>query len=192
MVIMQKDFFNAVEFSHLLLKENIVSGDLVVDATAGNGYDTKFLADLVGTEGKVYSFDIQKDAITKSRKLLENNNLAAQAKLILDSHANLDQYLNQKIKAAVFNLGYLPGGNKEIITRKESTITALEKLIKLLKNNGIIILVIYSGHPGGEEEKNAILDFASRLNHKKFNVLNYEFLNQPSYPPQVLAIKKRN
>ncbi len=189
---MPNKYFNAVEFSHLLLRENISSGDTVVDATAGNGYDSKFLASLVGIEGEVYSFDIQKDAVNKSRKLLEKNNLAAQVKLILDSHANVDQYINKQIKAAVFNLGYLPGGNKEIITREQSTISALEKLIELLQNDGVIILVIYSGHPGGEEEKNAILDFASKLNFKKFNVLNYEFLNQPGSPPQVLAIKKRD
>lgn len=189
---MQKDFFNAVEFSHLLLKENVAAGDIVIDATAGNGHDSKFLADLVGAAGKVYSFDIQKEAITETNELLEKNGLAAQVQLIMDSHANLDQYLNKKIAAAIFNLGYLPGGNKEIITRKESTITALEKSINLLKKNGIIILVIYSGHPGGAEEKNGILDFASKLNYKEFNVLNYEFLNQPGPPPQILAIKKRN
>ena len=56
---------------------------------------------------------------------------------------------------------------------------------------GLIILVIYSGHPGGEEEKNELLDFASKLDHKKFNVLNYKFLNQLGSPPQILAIKKR-
>lgn len=189
---MQKNFFNAVEFSHLLLKENITSGDLVVDATAGNGYDSKYLAALVGEEGKVISFDIQKEAINQSKKLLEKDGLKDRVNLILDSHANLDQYINKGITAAVFNLGYLPGGDKEIITRKESTITALEKLISLLKNNGIIILVIYSGHPGGEEEKKAIVDFASKLNYKKFNVLNYEFINQPGSPPQILAVKKRD
>lgn len=188
---MQKDFFNAVEFSHLLLKENISAGDVVIDATAGNGHDTKYLADLVGTAGKVYSFDIQKEAITKTRELLEKNELAAQTQLILDSHANLDQYLNKKISAVIFNLGYLPGGNKEIITRSETTIAAVEKSIELLQKNALIILVIYSGHPGGKEEKNALLDFASKLDYKKFNVLNYEFLNQPGPPPQILAIKKR-
>ena len=109
----------------------------------------------------------------------------------MDSHANIDQYLTQKISAAIFNLGYLPGGNKEIITKSESTTAALNKSIELLKKNGVIILVIYSGHSGGKEEKKVLLDFASELNYKKFNVLNYDFLNQPGPPPQVLAIKKR-
>lgn len=189
---MQKDFLNAVQYSHLLLKKNITEGDLVIDATAGNGHDTNFLAELVGKMGKVYSFDIQKEAITNTKKLLEKKNLADQVQLIHDSHANLDQYLDQKITAAIFNLGYLPGGNKEIITRKESTIPAVEKSIELLQKNAIIIIVIYSGHPGGGEEKKALLDFASDLDHKKFNVLNYKFLNQPGPPPEIIAIKKRN
>ncbi|RAK11172.1 putative rRNA methylase [Halanaerobium saccharolyticum] len=188
---MQKDFLNAVEFSHLLLKENVEAGDLVIDATAGNGHDTKYLAELVGADGKVFAFDIQEKAIDQTRELLKMNELSARAELILDSHAKIDQYLTQKISAAIFNLGYLPGGNKEIITRSESTISALKKSIELLKKNGIVILVIYSGHSGGEEEKNELLDFASALDYKKFNVLNYEFLNQPGTPPQVLAIKKR-
>lgn len=188
---MKKDFFNAVEFSHLLLKENLAPGDIVIDATAGNGHDTKFLSDLVGNAGKVYSFDIQKEAITKTKKLLEKNDLAGRAQLILDSHANLDQYLNKKISAVIFNLGYLPGGNKEIITKSESTIAAVEKSIELLKKNGLIVLVVYSGHLGGKEEKNELLNFASKLDYNKFNVLNYEFLNQPGPPPQILAIKKR-
>ncbi len=188
---MQKDFLNAVEFSHLLLKENVGAGDLVIDATAGNGHDTKYLAELVGAEGKVFSFDIQENAVNRTRELLKINGLAERAELVLDSHANIDQYLTQKISAAIFNLGYLPGGNKEIITKSESTTAALNKSIELLKKNGVIILVIYSGHSGGKEEKKVLLDFASELNYKKFNVLNYDFLNQPGPPPQVLAIKKR-
>ncbi|TDO73034.1 putative rRNA methylase [Halanaerobium saccharolyticum] len=188
---MQKDFRNAVQFSHLLLKENIEVGDLVIDATAGNGHDTKYLAELVGVDGKVFAFDIQEKAIAKTKELLEMNDLADRAELILDSHAEINQYLSQKISAVIFNLGYLPGGNKEIITKSESTIAALKQSIELLKKNGVVILVIYSGHSGGEEEKKVLLDFASALDYKKFNVLNYEFLNQPGPPPQVLAIKKR-
>ncbi|MFW6251875.1 MAG: class I SAM-dependent methyltransferase [Halanaerobium sp.] len=189
---MPDKFFNAVEFSHLLLKEQVEDGDKVLDATAGNGYDTKFLAELVGVGGKVFAFDIQKEAILNTKRLLQKNKLENQVELILDSHAHLDLYLENKISAAVFNLGYLPGGNKEIITKVESTITALKKTTALLKENAIVVLVIYSGHPGGEKEKNAVLKFSSDLDHKKFIVLNYKFLNQPGSPPQIIAIKKRN
>jgi predicted methyltransferase len=189
---MTDNLFNAVEFSHLLLKEALSSGDIALDATAGNGHDTKFLAGIVGAQGKVFSFDIQKEAINSTQKLLQEANLEENVKLIEASHAELDSYLKDEIKAAVFNLGYLPGGNKELITKAESTIKALNKALKLLKNEGVVILVIYSGHPGGSEEREAVLDFVTDLDYKKYNVLNYKFLNQPGPPPEVVAIKKRN
>lgn len=188
---MKNDFLNAVEYSHLLLKENIAAGEIVVDATAGNGHDSKYLAELVGDNGQVYAFDIQQKAVTQTKDLLAANKILNRVKIILDSHANLNQYISEKVAAVIFNLGYLPGGNKEIITKSKSTISALKQSLELIKENGIIILVIYSGHPGGKKEKAAILDFVATLNYKKYNVLNYKFLNQPGSPPEVLAIKKR-
>lgn len=189
---MQDDFLNAVEYSHVLLEKNVKQNDYVVDATVGNGHDSKFLAELVGEEGKVYAFDIQQEAINKSRELLKNNNLLSRTELLLDSHANLDEYVSGEISAAIFNLGYLPGGDKDIITESESTITAVEKVLKKLKQKGIVILVVYSGHSGGEKEKKDLIDYCLNLDYKKYNVLNYKFLNQPGPPPEILAIKKRN
>lgn len=191
---MQKDFLNAVDFSHYLLEKTVNRGDSVVDATAGNGHDSKFLAELVGSEGQVYAFDIQKAAVDNTAELLENNSLSKQCKLINASHAELDKYLEveAELSAVIFNLGYLPGGDKKIITKSESTITAVKKALELLKKEGIVILVIYSGHSGGDEERKDLLDYSSNLEYKDYNVLNYKFLNQPGPPPEIIAIKKRN
>lgn len=188
---MDNNFFNAVEFSHLLLNKNIEPGDIVVDATSGNGHDTEFMADLVGESGKVYSFDIQEIAINNTKNLIKENGLEKRVQLIQDSHANLDQYIKTELTAVVFNLGYLPGGNKEIITKSQSTIKAIKKSLNLIKKNGIIVMVIYSGHPGGEEEEKEILNYVAKLDYKRFNVVNYEFINQPDSAPRVLALKKR-
>lgn len=188
---MKKNYFNAVDFSHQLLENNIKRGDIVIDATAGNGHDTKYMAELVKKEGRVYAFDIQKDAIINTQKLLKEKNLNLRCKLINDSHSNLDNHIEEKVKAVIFNLGYLPGGNKNIITKAKSTIKALKISLKKLKKDGIVILVIYSGHPGGKEEKNKIIKYCSNLNHKIYNVFNYNFLNQPTPPPEIVAIKKR-
>ena len=188
---MKTNFFNAVEFSHLLLEENTAAGDIVIDATAGNGYDTKFLANLVGSQGKVFSFDIQEEALNNTEELLKKENLIDRVELILDSHANINKYVKQKVAAVIFNLGYLPGGNKEIITKSKSTTAALEESIKLLQKNGLIILVIYSGHQGGEKEKQVVTDFCESLDYREYNVLNYNFINQEKAPARVLAVKKR-
>ena len=102
-----------------------------------------------------------------------------------------DRYIEESLNAVIFNLGYLPGGDKEIITKSTSTIKALNKALELLEVKGIIILVIYTGHPGGKEERDALLKYSTDLNYKKYNVLNYKFLNQPGPPPEIIAIKKR-
>lgn len=189
--IMRNDFLNAVDFSHFLLKENILKKDIVVDATAGNGNDTKFLAEMVGKKGKVYSFDIQEEAIKNTAELLKKENVDQQCNLIMDSHSQMEAYVEEEIAAAIFNLGYLPGGDKNITTKGESTLKALKSSLKLLKTNGIVILVVYSGHQGGAVEKEILLNFCNNLDYKKYNVLSYKFINQPKSPPEVIAIKKR-
>lgn len=188
---MKDDFLNAVEFSHSLLEKEVEIGDIVVDATAGNGHDSKFLAELVGEQGQVYAFDIQQQALDNTAELLKINSLTKQCKLIKSDHAELDKYIKQELNAVIFNLGYLPGADKNIITKSESTIAALKKALELLKTKGIIVLVIYSGHSGGEKERQSVLEYSSNLDYKKYNVLNYKFLNQPGPPPEIVAIKKR-
>lgn len=53
------------------------------------------------------------------------------------------------IRLVAFNLGYLPGGDKTIITKSETTHLALEAAKRILKAGGLISLVVYVGHPGG-------------------------------------------
>lgn len=184
------DFWQMVDFSHLLMSRYVSSGATVIDATAGNGHDSLFLANLVGEEGKVYSFDIQEKAIINTAKVLKEHNLLQRVKLVKDGHQNLDKYIKEEVDGMIFNLGYLPGGDKEIITRKDTTIKALEKGLSLLKFGGIITMVVYTGHPGGREELLAILELVDSLDPHIFNVLNYKFINQKS-APEILAIIRR-
>ena len=65
------------------------------------------------------------------------------------------------IDAAIFNLGYLPKGNK-IVTKPETTIMAINEIFDILSIEGIIILVIYHGHEEGKVEK-ALLEFYKTL-----------------------------
>lgn len=184
------DFWQGVEFSHMLLKEHINKGAIIVDATVGNGHDTVFLAGLVGEKGRLISFDIQSEAIENTRERLVNNKIIDRVKLIEDGHQNIDKYIDEEIDGIIFNLGYLPGGNKDITTEKKTTTSAVEKGLEFLKIGGIIILVIYTGHPGGQEELKGVLDLAESLDKQKYNVLRYNFINQET-SPQVLAIIRR-
>lgn len=182
-----------INFSHELLSRTVQKGDLAIDGTAGNGHDTLFLADLVGQDGKVLSFDIQSEALARTKSLLEKNNSLQQVDLIHDSHAQADHYLpqNEKIKAAIFNLGYLPNGDKTIVTQAKSTLQAVKLILDQLSTGGLLILVVYRGHPGGQEESKAVWNFSKKLDQAKFNVLHYEFINQVNLPPYLIAIEKR-
>lgn len=133
----------------MIAKDLLKPGDLAIDATMGDGNDTKFLAGL-GCE--VLSFDIQEEALEKTKNLLGDD--FKNVKLILDSHENIEKYLEgRKIKLATFNTGYLPDGDHSITTKGESTIKALDTCIKNLDKDGVISLIIYQGHDNGEEKK---------------------------------------
>ncbi|MFC6259630.1 class I SAM-dependent methyltransferase [Levilactobacillus fujinensis] len=184
---------NALTYSHTLLTECVGPGDTVVDATVGQGYDTIFLANLVGKSGHVIGFDIQQAALDETQQQLTLTGLGAQVDLHATGHENVGTLLapNDRIAAAVFNLGYLPGGDKSVITRPATTLTAVKALLPHLPRGGRIILVVYAGHPGGPTERDAVIDFCQKLPQKIYQVLRYGFINQIHTPPFLLAIERR-
>lgn len=175
-------------FTKYLLEQAVAPGDAVVDATAGNGHDTLFLAGLTGGSGKVYAFDIQQEAIEATKKRVAAFD---HVELIHDSHANIAQYVTQPISAAVFNLGYLPKGDHSIITKAGSTLAALGQCLDLLQEEGLLLVVIYSGHEGGSEERDAVMEYVQKLPQYAFDVLQYGFINQKHSPPFLVAIEKK-
>lgn len=179
------------DINKIYLDKIVKSGDIVVDATMGNGYDTKYLAEVVGKYGFVYSFDIQESALVSTRKLLEKSNLDNSVKLIHDGHENILNYVFEEVSCVLFNLGYLPRANHDIITKPETTIKSIEGSLKLLKPNGVVSIAIYTGHEGGLKERNAVYEFAKNLSQDEFSVMECAFLNQVNDPPQLLMIEKK-
>lgn len=182
-------------FAHSLLEASVQAGDYAVDCTLGNGYDTAFLAELVGKEGHVYGFDIQEQAITKSSERLKEKQVFDRVTLFQTSHEHLATHIptedHTKIKAAIFNLGYLPGGDKSIVTKPSSTLSAIQSLLTFMQRGGLIILVIYPGHDQGKLEKERILTYTESLNQQEAAVLKYEFTNQKNDPPFLICIEKK-
>ncbi|MCG1030213.1 class I SAM-dependent methyltransferase [Virgibacillus halodenitrificans] len=181
-----------LNFAHYLLEESVNPGDTTIDATCGNGNDTLFLSRIVGTNGHVIACDIQQQAIDATRqRLVEHNRF--NVSFIQDSHARLKKYINKdtQIGGAIFNLGYLPKSDKLIITNGESTISAIESILDFLKQGRLIVLVVYHGHPGGEEEKNIVLKHVMNLDQNDYNVVQYGFINQKNNPPFIIAIEKK-
>ncbi|MGX9135648.1 class I SAM-dependent methyltransferase [Rummeliibacillus sp. JY-2-4R] len=179
-----------LQYAQFLLQDTVADGDIVVDATAGNGYDTAFLAQLVGEMGHVYAFDIQQQAIDSTKSRLEDIGLADRVSVILDGHENVANYVEEPISAAIFNLGYLPGSEHEIITKPDTTLKSIEDLLNLLKVGGIIVLVVYYGHAGGKNERDQVIEYVSNLPQKNVHVLRYEFINQKNDPPFIIALEK--
>ncbi|PLS14935.1 16S rRNA (cytosine(1402)-N(4))-methyltransferase [Bacillus sp. M6-12] len=182
-------------FARLLLQKAVNIGDIAVDGTMGNGHDTEFLANLVGESGHVYGFDIQDQAVTETEKRLKSGGLNSRCTLFLAGHEHIKDKIPEKyhgkVTGAIFNLGYLPGGDKSIVTAAETTITAIEQLLEVMAAAGIIVLVIYHGHPEGTVERDAILEFAASLPQDKAHVLQYRFINQANNPPFIVALEKR-
>lgn len=182
-------------FARTLLKSAVNPGDIAVDATAGNGHDTLFLTGIVAEEGRVFSFDVQKEAIENTRKRLEEHGVLERVTLIHQGHENIlssvPERFHGKITGAIFNLGYLPGGDKSVVTKPQTTITAIEQLLKIMAQGGIIVLVIYHGHPEGKMERDELLTYVTELDQKLVHVLRYQFINQRNEPPFIIAIEKR-
>ena len=181
---------SAVALSHFFLGERVEPGDRVADATCGNGHDTLVLARLVGQEGKVWGFDLQEHALVNTRLLLDEAGCLAQAELVTASHERLAEFLREPLKAVVFNLGYLPGGDRSIITRPEQTLAALDQASHLLLSGGIITVCIYTSHPGGAEEGEAVERWAAGLATEAYNVWVSCQFNRPSSAPYVLLVEK--
>ncbi len=183
---------NVLQYAHQLMKNSLQKGELAVDATCGNGNDTLLLAELVGPRGKVLAFDIQEQAIRMTQSRLEKAGLD-NVTLIQRSHEFVDEYVQEteQIGAAIFNLGYLPRSDKKVITNSSSTIPAVEKILNRLKQSGLLVLVVYHGHEGGKEEKDALLEYVTKLDQKAYHVLQYRFINQKNDPPFIIAIEKR-
>jgi hypothetical protein len=177
---------NILEFAKEIIDDIVSENDICIDATLGNGHDTLYLA---RKSKHVYGFDIQEDAINSSQSLLDANSIA-NTSLIHDGHQNLDQYVKEPVKLGIFNLGYLPNGDKSITTTFDSTIIAIEKVLEKLVIGGVCIVVIYTGHEAGKIESEKVLEYASNLDRYHYNVLKYDFINKKN-PPYVIAIEKR-
>lgn len=180
-------------FARTLLKNAIEPGDIAIDATVGNGHDTVFLAELVGEKGHVYGFDVQADAIEKTNQRLSEKGIQEQVTLFLKGHEYVSECLpsSTQVAGTIFNLGYLPGGDKTIVTTPQTTISAIKQIMERLKPEGILVLVIYHGHPEGAVERDELLPFIEQIDQMEAHVLRYQFVNQQNHPPFIIAIEKR-
>lgn len=186
---------SVLDSAHAFAARGLEPGGLAIDATVGNGHDTLFLVREVGPEGCVVGFDVQAEALEATRKRVKSEVSTAPLRLVHAGHETMANHLDERdygsVGAVTFNLGYLPGGDHSITTHPETTRQALEISAELLRPGGVITIVVYTGHAGGAEEANAVVEWAASLPQRSFRALSYRFVNQKNDPPQLFAVEKR-
>ena len=179
--------FELLNFSKTFIREHIKENSIVADFTMGNGHDTLWLCGLV-PEGHVYAFDVQEQAVANTRERLSGAGFS-NFELILDSHANCEEYIKEELDAGMFNLGWLPGGDKSIHTLRESTLPAVLSAVKLLKKGGLITVNVYPGHSEGKCEGELLMEELGKLSKFEYCVFVFRLVNSPE-APFIIGIEK--
>ena len=172
------------------LEQVVRPGDRVIDATLGNGHDTRFLAELVGESGHVIGFDIQSEAVDRTSAALEEAGLLPRCELHAAGHERMAEFVREPVRAVCFNLGWLPGGDKSVTTHWDTTRQALESALALLLPGGICTVCAYPGHAAGDEERQELAAWLAALRPQAFNVLHHRFLNAGPGAPECFIIQK--
>jgi len=165
----------------MLLRAHVHEADVVIDATHGNGGDTRLLRSLVGPKGFVYAFDVQ----------LPVHAHVDMTDVLLVGHESMARHVaashHGSVRAVVFNLGYMPGGDKGLTTHVDTTHEAVKQALDLIAPDGIIILVCYQ-HEEGRRELAALRTMLSTLQSGMHTVTETLFLNHDATAPIVITI----
>ena len=182
---------------HEIIRSQAEREGFYIDATMGKGNDTKLLCELAKDQGRILAFDIQKEALEETEKMLNGYEIGrkmyedGRIQLILDGHEHMEMYAKSETADVIcFNLGYLPGGDHRIATKVETSVEAIKKGLKILKRGGMMSLCIYSGGDTGFEEKDAILEYLRSLPAREYTVIQNTYFNRGNNPPMPVFIFK--
>lgn len=184
LLYLQKDF----------LLRHVKEGGVAVDFTAGNGHDTSFLSRAVGKKGRVYAFDVQREALESAKKTLACDGCPDNVTLILDSHDNAKAYVTEKISVGMFNLGFLPGGDRSVTTMRRTTLPAVRFAAEeMLDSGGALTVAVYPGHPEGDAEGAELREYYKTLDRREFCCTEIHIVNSPMSPYfTLIERRKRN
>lgn len=188
-------FQSHLDLAHYFWRALLQPGDTCIDATCGNGRDTLMLANLcvASKTGKVIAVDIQQDAIENTQKLLKSNlpdEMFARIQFYHGTHAEFSKEItNESVRLIIYNLGYLPGGNKSLTTRVESTLQSITYALDLIMSGGAISVTCYPGHEEGRREEEALLNYATALNPLNWSCTHQRWLNRKDAPSLLIMQK---
>lgn len=182
-----------LESAHRLVAAHLFDGATAIDGTVGNGHDTRFLAQAVGAKGRVLGFDVQVEALEKTRQLLHVHALSVDVRLFHEGHERLAARLAAEgitqIDAAMFNLGYLPGSDKRCTTRPDTTLVALQAALAHLAEGGVLTAMLYHGHSGADDEAEAVLAWARALPRRPWQATMIQPLQSPQAPTLLVVTR---
>ena len=188
-------FNTPIDLAHNFWEPLLEEGDGVIDATCGNGKDSLHLARVLEKkkDTALLCFDIQEKALENTKKLLQEKmpDFFPSVEFHLGSHEHLFLPKSQKLKLIVYNLGYLPGGDKSLTTVVRSTLASVQKALELLSPGGVISLTCYPGHPEGAKEEKELISFTSSLDPKQWNVTSFSWINRNASPSFILIQKQQ-
>jgi predicted methyltransferase len=186
---------SAVRWGQLILADRLQPGDIVLDATAGNGHDTLFLAQCVGPSGYIYAMDLQAAAVQATQQRLSDAGIPPETfQVIHRGHEAMGECISShhqgQFAGIMFNLGYLPGSDKTVITQTETTLQAVNAAVNQLKPGGILTIAVYPGHEGGTQEQKLLAEWAVALPPRNFEVQHLRPVNRSASPPECWVIWK--
>jgi len=181
---------SAVQWARAFIHPALARAERVVDATAGNGHDTVFLAGGIGPAGHVYALDVQPGALEKTGAAVESAGLAGKVTLIEAGHQEMESLVPGPVSAVMFNLGYLPGGDRSLVTRPDTTGRGINASLRLLGPGGRLSVVVYTGHPGSLEESRAVAGIMAGLDLRQFTVQKLVFWNSRGDSPELYFVTR--
>lgn len=171
---------------------------VAVDMTCGKGFDTLSLArEMDG--GELWAFDVQPQAIRMTEQLLRADGMLSRPELSVRlcnrSHDDLPEDLTAlegTVDLCAYNLGYLPGTDKNVATQPRSTLESLRKALRLVRPTGLITVMAYPGHDMGQREYEALRRFAAEgLDPHEWCANVFEQLNREETPRLLAFVRRR-
>jgi predicted methyltransferase len=190
-------FQTPLDLAHHFWRALLKPGDIVIDATCGNGHDTLILAQaaLTADSGRLIGYDIQEEAIALTRERLTASLLPEQlsrVELYCKSHRDLDDNLHDgTVALIVYNLGYLPGSNKQLTTKRETTLQSVRRALSLIKPGGVLSITCYPGHAEGAIEEAELLTLCSQLQANEWSCCHHRWINRRQAPSLLIIQKEK-
>lgn len=172
-------------------------GDIVIDATCGNGHDTLYLAKILfakNSESTLYALDLQAKAIEETRDRLQKNvpEHFQKVKLLQACHSQFPAELaSASVKLIVYNLGYLPGSDKTVTTMSDTTLMSLSRAMHLIQPGGALSITCYPGHPEGKKEEEQIVEWVSKIPYLEWTCCHHRWINRQN-APSLLFMQKNS